>query len=176
MPHLSHTHIACATSVHGNHASTHRDLSLRLVAAMMGYGTMALPGPNGEMFVYILGPCFGALIGALVHDLAIAPGLRCVSFVGGVNIATVSDTACEPLPSQPTFSSSIALPSTTGAMPSPTTFTRRPPTTSSARAPSACSRRCVVLWAWTPSRAGAATPRPSVPRMSHTLEVLRPKT
>jgi glycerol uptake facilitator-like aquaporin len=53
-----------------------RDFGARLVALAMGYGKVALPGPRNEMWVYMFAPILGALAGALMHDLLIAPGLR----------------------------------------------------------------------------------------------------
>jgi hypothetical protein len=53
-----------------------RDFGARLVSAAFGYGKLALPGPNNEVFVYFFAPILGALAGALLHDLLIAPGLR----------------------------------------------------------------------------------------------------
>ena len=56
-----------------------RDLGPRFVAAIYGYGKLALPGPHNEMWAYIFGPIIGAVLGAISHDLLIAPGLRYVS-------------------------------------------------------------------------------------------------
>ena len=53
-----------------------RDFGARLVAAAYGYGKLALPGPNYEMFAYIFGPILGAIVGSILHDVLIAPGLR----------------------------------------------------------------------------------------------------
>merc|ERR1719198_2858305 len=47
-----------------------RDLPPRIIAMMVGYGEVALPGPHGGVWAYSVGPCFGAVIGVLF-----APGL-----------------------------------------------------------------------------------------------------
>lgn len=52
-----------------------RDFGPRLVAAMAGWGRIAIPGPRGGFWVYIIGPKIGAPIGALLYDLLISPGL-----------------------------------------------------------------------------------------------------
>lgn len=53
-----------------------RDFGARLVAACYGYGKLAIPGPNYEVVAYIFGPILGAIVGAVLHDVLIAPGLR----------------------------------------------------------------------------------------------------
>lgn len=40
-----------------------RDLGPRLVALALGWGTIALPGPAGGFWVYIVGPLIGGLLG-----------------------------------------------------------------------------------------------------------------
>ena len=52
-----------------------RDLGPRIVAAMAGWGAIAIPGPGGGFWVYILGPLVGAPIGALLYDALIRPAL-----------------------------------------------------------------------------------------------------
>ena len=45
-----------------------RDLGPRLVAALAGWGSIALPGPQSGFWIYILGPCIGAPIGAFLAE------------------------------------------------------------------------------------------------------------
>lgn len=45
-----------------------RDLGPRLVAWLAGYGEIALPGPRGGFWIYLVGPLVGAPLGALIHD------------------------------------------------------------------------------------------------------------
>lgn len=52
-----------------------RDFGPRLVAVMAGWGGVAIPGPNGGFWVYIIGPKIGACVGALFYDFLISPGL-----------------------------------------------------------------------------------------------------
>lgn len=52
-----------------------RDFGPRLVAAMAGWGRIAIPGPRNGFWVYIIGPKIGAPIGALLYDTLISPGL-----------------------------------------------------------------------------------------------------
>ncbi|HEY7349102.1 MAG TPA: MIP/aquaporin family protein [Ktedonobacterales bacterium] len=48
-----------------------RDFGPRLFAFTVGYGLLAIPGPGGYMWVPIVGPLVGGVIGALVYDLGI---------------------------------------------------------------------------------------------------------
>ena len=52
-----------------------RDFGPRIVAALAGWGDIAIPGPEGGFWVYILGPLVGAPVGALVFKLVIDAGL-----------------------------------------------------------------------------------------------------
>lgn len=53
-----------------------RDFGPRLVALMAGWGKIAIPGPRGGFWVYILGPKVGAPLGALVYDVFMYPAMR----------------------------------------------------------------------------------------------------
>ena len=52
-----------------------RDFGPRLVAYLAGWGGVAIPGPAGGFWVYIVGPLVGAPIGALLYDSLIRPAL-----------------------------------------------------------------------------------------------------
>jgi glycerol uptake facilitator-like aquaporin len=52
-----------------------RDFPPRVIAWLVGYGEVAIPGPHGGFWAYLLGPCFGAPIGGFLYDFLIAPGL-----------------------------------------------------------------------------------------------------
>jgi len=45
-----------------------RDFGPRLVAACAGWGSVAIPGPEGGFWVYIVGPCIGAPLGAALAE------------------------------------------------------------------------------------------------------------
>jgi glycerol uptake facilitator protein len=45
-----------------------RDLGPRIFAAMVGWGHIALPGPHNGFWVYIVGPCIGTPLGALLYN------------------------------------------------------------------------------------------------------------
>lgn len=45
-----------------------RDFGPRLVAYFAGWDSIAIPGPNGGFWIYILGPIIGAPIGALIYQ------------------------------------------------------------------------------------------------------------
>lgn len=52
-----------------------RDFGPRIVAFFAGWGSIAIPGPNGGFWAYIIGPLIGAPIGAAVHEFLLKPGL-----------------------------------------------------------------------------------------------------
>lgn len=52
-----------------------RDFGPRVVAALAGWSSVAIPGPKNGFWIYIIGPKIGAPIGALLYDLLIHPGL-----------------------------------------------------------------------------------------------------
>lgn len=52
-----------------------RDFGPRLVAAMAGWGKIAIPGPKDGFWIYIVGPKLGAVVGALVYTFFLRPGL-----------------------------------------------------------------------------------------------------
>ena len=55
-----------------------RDFGPRLFAFLAGWGSTAIPGPNGHGFwvAYIVAPCVGSVLGGLCYDLTIRPGLH----------------------------------------------------------------------------------------------------
>ena len=52
-----------------------RDFGPRIVAFFAGWGSIAIPGPSGGFWAYIIGPLIGAPIGAAVHEFLLKPGL-----------------------------------------------------------------------------------------------------
>ena len=53
-----------------------RDLGPRIVAAMAGWGKIAIPGPRNGFWVYVVGPLFGGPIGGALYDLGAARAMR----------------------------------------------------------------------------------------------------
>jgi glycerol uptake facilitator protein len=54
-----------------------RDLGPRLVAYLAGWGTVAIPGPEGGFFcVYILSPLLGGMVAALLFRFVIEPCMK----------------------------------------------------------------------------------------------------
>ena len=52
-----------------------RDFGPRIVAFFAGWGSVAIPGPSGGFWAYIVGPLVGAPIGAAVYEFLLKPGL-----------------------------------------------------------------------------------------------------
>ena len=51
-----------------------RDFGPRIVAFFAGWGSIAIPGPSGGFWAYIVGPLVGAPIGAAVYEFLLRPG------------------------------------------------------------------------------------------------------
>ncbi|GBG33702.1 Aquaporin-10 [Hondaea fermentalgiana] len=52
-----------------------RDFGPRIVAFLAGWGEIAIPGPQGGFWTYILGPLIGAPLGAAFYDFVLMRGL-----------------------------------------------------------------------------------------------------
>ncbi len=50
-----------------------RDFGPRLVALALGWGSIAIPGPESGFWIYIAGPLVGAPLGALLYERVLAP-------------------------------------------------------------------------------------------------------
>ncbi len=52
-----------------------RDFGPRIIAFLAGWGDIAIPGPRGAFWVYIVGPLVGGPIGAMLYDGLLRPAL-----------------------------------------------------------------------------------------------------
>jgi glycerol uptake facilitator-like aquaporin len=52
-----------------------RDFGPRIAAVVAGYGRIALPGPLGGFWIYIVGPMIGGPLGGLLYERGLRPYL-----------------------------------------------------------------------------------------------------
>jgi glycerol uptake facilitator protein len=52
-----------------------RDFGPRIAALLAGYGSIALPGPQGGFWIYVVGPLIGGPLGALLYERGLRPYL-----------------------------------------------------------------------------------------------------
>lgn len=52
-----------------------RDLGPRIAALLAGYGSIAIPGPQGGFWIYIVGPMLGGPLGAVLYERGLRPHL-----------------------------------------------------------------------------------------------------
>src|SRR6185436_15572072 len=50
-----------------------RDFGPRIAALAAGYGAIAIPGPHGGFWIYIVGPLIGGLVGGALYERLIGP-------------------------------------------------------------------------------------------------------
>ena len=52
-----------------------RDFGPRLVALLAGFGSIAIPGPHGGFWIYLVGPLLGGVVGGGCYERLIGPHL-----------------------------------------------------------------------------------------------------
>jgi len=65
------------------------------VALLAGYGSIAIPGPHGGFWIYIVGPMLGGVVGGLIYERLVGPCLP-RKLPSGVEETTEADVPGSP--------------------------------------------------------------------------------
>jgi MIP family channel proteins len=69
-----------------------RDFGPRLVAVLAGYGSIAIPGPQGGFWIYVIGPLLGGIVGGGLYERMIRPLLPRTAPAGSERSAESCET------------------------------------------------------------------------------------